>query len=114
MSLYAANNIVRGIKKLKGKLSGIVCNCKGVNNEVEIVDKFAKKIGTHVIGVINRSDLIQESELDAKTIVEKYPESEETEEYRKLALNILNNDTVSTPEPMEDEELEEFFKGFLK
>jgi len=113
MSLYAANNIVRGIKKLKGKLSGIVCNCKGVNNEVEIVDKFAKKIGTHVIGVINRSDLIQESELDAKTVVEKYPESEETEEYRKLALNILNNDTVSTPEPMEDEELEEFFKGFL-
>lgn len=113
MSLYAANNIARGIKKLKGKLSGIVCNCKNVNREVEIVEEFAKKIGTDVIGVINRSDLIQESELDAKTVVEKYPESKETEEYINLASNILENQKVSTPEPMEDEELENFFKSFI-
>ena len=112
MSLYAANNIVRGVKKLKGNLSGIICNCRNVENEEEIVNAFAKKIGTHVIGTIHRSNLIQDAELDAKTVVEKYPESEEAGEYFKLASNIMNNENVSIPEPMDDEEFEEFFRNF--
>ena len=113
MALYAANNIVRGVKKLKGNLSGIVCNCRNVSNEEKIVNDFAKKIGTHVIGTIHRSNLIQDAELDAKTVVEKYPESQETQEYINLASSIMNNQNVSTPEPMGDEEFEEFFKSYL-
>ncbi len=113
MSLYAANNIVRGVKKLKGNLSGIICNCRNVENEEEIVNEFAKKIGTHVIGTIHRSNLIQDAELDAKTVVEKYPESDEALEYFNLASNIMNNENVSVPEPMGDEEFEEFFKTFI-
>ena len=113
MSLYAANNIVRGIKKLKGNLTGIVCNCRNVDNEEEIVNEFAKKIGTHVLGTIHRSNLIQDAELDAKTVVEKYPASDEAQEYRKLASSIMNNENVSTPEPMDDEEFEEFFKSYM-
>ena len=113
MSLYAANNIVRGVKKLKGNLSGIVCNCRNVDNEEEIVNDFAKKIGTHVVGTIHRSNLIQDAELDAKTVVEKYPESDETQEYRDLASSIMGNEMTSTPEPMEDTEFEEFFKSYL-
>ena len=113
MSLYAANNIVRGIKKLKGNLTGIVCNCRNVDNEEEIVNEFAKRIGTHVLGTIHRSNLIQEAELDAKTVVEKYPESDEAQEYRDLASNIMDGENVSHPEPMSDEELDEFLKSFL-
>ncbi|MBR2558003.1 MAG: Ni-sirohydrochlorin a,c-diamide reductive cyclase ATP-dependent reductase subunit [Methanobrevibacter sp.] len=113
MSLYAANNIVRGVKKLKGNLSGIVCNCRNVEREEEIVEDFAKKIGTHVLGVVHRSNLIQDAELDAKTVVEKYPESDEAKEYINLASSIMNNESVSTPEPMDDEEFELFFKSYL-
>ncbi|MBR4448403.1 Ni-sirohydrochlorin a,c-diamide reductive cyclase ATP-dependent reductase subunit [Methanobrevibacter sp.] len=113
MALYAANNIVKGVKKLKGNLSGIVCNCRNVEREEEIVNDFAEKIGTHVIGTIHRSNLIQDAELDAKTVVEKYPESDEAQEYRDLASSIMANENISTPEPMEDEEFEEFFKSYL-
>ena len=113
MALYAANNIVKGVKKLKGNLSGIVCNCRNVDNEEQIVNDFAKRIGTHVIGTIHRSNLIQDAELDAKTVVEKYPESDETQEYRDLASSIMGNEKTSTPEPMEDTEFEEFFKSYL-
>ena len=113
MSLYAANNIVRGVKKLKGNLSGIVCNCRNVDNEEQIVNDFAKMIGTHIVGTIHRSNLIQDAELDAKTVVEKYPESAEAQEYRDLASSIMTNENVSTPEPMSDEEFEEFFKQYL-
>ena len=113
MSLYAANNIVRGVKKLKGNLSGIVCNCRNVDNEERIVNDFAERIGTHVVGTIHRSNLIQDAELDAKTVVEKYPESSEAQEYRDLALSIMTNENMSDLSPMDDEEFEEFFKSYL-
>jgi len=114
MSLYAANNISKGIKKLKGKLSGIICNCKGIENEIAIVEAFADEIGTQIIGKIERSQLIQDSEIDAKTVVEKYPESIEANEYKELANNILNNTNYSIPEPMDDDEFEKFFKNYIK
>lgn len=113
MSLYAANNISKGIKKLKGNLSGIVCNCKGIKNENEIVDSFAQKIGTKVIGVISRSELIQSSELEAKTVVEKYPDSAESKNYSILADSIWNNNFVSSLNPLDDDEFEDFFKKFI-
>ena len=113
MALYAANNIVRGVKKLKGNLSGIVLNCRNVEREEEIVHDFAKRIGTHVVGTIHRSNLIQDAELDAKTVVEKYHESVEAGEYRDLASSIMANEKISTPEPMGDEEFEEFFKSYM-
>ncbi|MCL2116698.1 MAG: Ni-sirohydrochlorin a,c-diamide reductive cyclase ATP-dependent reductase subunit [Methanobrevibacter sp.] len=114
MSLYAANNISKGIKKLKRKLSGIICNCKGIENEIAIVESFAGKIGTKVIGKIERSQLIQDSEIEAKTVVEKFPKSNETKEYEELANNILNNNSYSIPNPMDDDEFEEFFKDYVK
>ncbi|RBQ22509.1 Nitrogenase iron protein [Candidatus Methanobinarius endosymbioticus] len=113
MSLYAANNISKGIKKLKGNLSGIICNCKWINNEKTIVNSFAKKIGTEVIGIINRSELIQSSELEAKTVVEKYPDSQESNNYSKVAKSIWNNEFVSSLNPMNDEEFESFFKDYI-
>ncbi|WP_409199335.1 Ni-sirohydrochlorin a,c-diamide reductive cyclase ATP-dependent reductase subunit [Methanobrevibacter sp. DSM 116169] len=113
MSLYAANNISRGILKLKSKLSGIILNSKGIENEEEIVSEFSSLINTNVIGKISRSDLIQKSEIDAKTVVEKFPNSTEREEYYTLASDILENDNYSIPKPLEDEVLEDFFKQFI-
>lgn len=113
MSLYAANNISKGINKLKGNLSGIICNCKGIDNEEEIVNSFAEKIGSKVIGIIKRSQLIQSSELEAKTVVEKFPNSVETTDYKKLANSIWKNQYKSSLNPMNDEEFEDFFKKFI-
>lgn len=113
MSLYAANNISKGIKKLKKNLSGIICNCKGILNEEMILKSFAKKIGTDVIGIINRSELIQSSELEAKTVIEKFPDSDESKSYCNLAKSIWNNKYVSSLDPFDDDEFEEFFMKFV-
>lgn len=112
MALYAANNISRGIKKLKSRLGGIICNCRGLEREEEIVEQFARKIGTKVIGIIPRSELVQKSEYDAKTVLEKFPESEQAQNYRKLAQSILINQEFTIPNPMEIEEFEDFFQKF--
>ncbi len=112
MALYAANNISKGIKKLKGNLGGIICNCKGIENEEEIVSQFAAEIGSMVIGVISRSELVQKSEIEAKTVLEKYHESEQADLYRKLSEDIYYNTEFTVPRPMEIEEFEEFFRRF--
>ncbi|WP_067259315.1 Ni-sirohydrochlorin a,c-diamide reductive cyclase ATP-dependent reductase subunit [Methanobrevibacter cuticularis] len=114
MSLYAANNISKGIKKLKGNLGGIICNCKGIENEQIIVESFAKRIGTNVIGTIPRDELVQKSEIEAKTLIEKYPDSNQAKKYEKLAKNIFENNSYSIPNPMDDDEFEEFFINFSK
>lgn len=112
MALYAANNISKGIKKLKSNFGGIICNCRGIDNELEIVNAFAERIGSRVIGVIPRSELVQKSEIDAKTVVEKFPESEQAKLYRNLAETIYNNQKFVVPEPMGVDEFEEFFRRF--
>lgn len=112
MALYAANNICRGIKKLKSNLGGIICNCRGIENEVHIVSEFAGRVGSKVIGVIPRSEMVQKSEIDAKTVVEKFGESKQAELYRKLARSIYSNEEFVVPDPMGVDEFDEFFRGF--
>ena len=113
MALYAANNICKGINRLKGKLGGIICNCRNTNNEEDIVESFAKIIGSKVISTISRSDLVQKSEFEAKTVVEKFPESDQAKEYCTLTDNIMNNTDLVCPEPMNFEEFEKFFRKFI-
>jgi nitrogenase iron protein NifH len=112
MALYAANNICKGIKKLKGNLGGIICNCRGIENEVEIVSEFADRVGSKVIGVIPRSEMVQKSEIDAKTVLEKFGDSKQAELYRKLAESVYSNKDFVIPEPMEIEEFDEFFRNY--
>lgn len=112
MALYAANNISKGIKKLKSNLGGIICNCRGISREVEIVEEFARRIGSQVIGVIPRSELVQKSEIDAKTVVEKFPKSEQALKYDALSQTIFGNQEFVVPDPLDIEEFEEFFRAF--
>lgn len=112
MSLYAANNICKGINKLKGNLGGIICNCRGIENELEIVEEFAKIVNTKIIGIMPRNELVQKAEIDAKTVIEKFPESEQAELYRELGENIYNNQKFDIPKPMEVDEFEKFFRKF--
>ena len=114
MALYAANNICKGIKKLKSSFGGIICNRRGIENELEIVNTFAEKIGSRVIGVIPRSKLVQQSEIDAKTVIEKFPDSKQADLYRKLAEDIYKNDDFVIPQPMDADEFDEFFRGFQR
>jgi len=114
MSLYAANNIAKGIKKLKSKLGGIICNCKGIKDEAKIVESFAERIGSKVIGIIPRSELVPKSEIDAMTVIEKFPNSKQAMVFQDLARRIYENRRFTVPEPLAMDEFEEFFKELKK
>jgi nitrogenase iron protein NifH len=111
MSIYAANNICKGIARYaaqgKTKLGGLICNSRLVDNEKELVEEFASKLGTQMIYFIPRDNIVQHAELNRKTVIEQAPESAQADEYRALANAIENNGNFCVPTPISNDELEE-------
>jgi len=120
MSLYAANNIAKGIQRLsrRGKtgLAGVICNSNGEGRfEAEVIAEFAERLGTQLVYFVPRSPVIQTCEVESKTIFEHAPTSEETEKFRELAEIVMNNNSPVIPTPLEElSELEALYRKHLK
>lgn len=110
MAMYAANNICKGIMKFAQaggvRLGGLICNSRMVDNEMEMIDEFAKKLGTQMIHFVPRDNDVQRAEIKRQTVIEWNPEAPQADEYRALAKNIDENEMFVIPKPMEIEELE--------
>lgn len=111
MSLYAANNIAKGIKRYAKtggvRLGGIICNSRKVDRELELLTAFAKELGTQLIHFVPRDNIVQRAEINKKTVIEYKPDSEQAQVYRDLAGAIINNKKFDIPTPMSSERLEE-------
>ncbi len=116
MALYAANNISKGIKKyaLSGgvRLGGIICNSRKVANEYELLDAFAKELGSQLIHFVPRSAMVTKAEINKKTVIDFDPECEQADEYRTLAKNIDENKLFVIPSPMTQDRLEEILTQY--
>lgn len=110
MAMYAANNICKGIVKFAEggtvRLGGIICNSRKVDNELAMMDAFAKKLGTQLIHFVPRDNMVQKAEINRKTVIEFDPAHGQAEEYRMLARKIDGNKLLVVPKPMNTEELE--------
>lgn len=110
MSLYAANNICKGIQRYaasgKTKLGGLICNSRLVDNEKELVEEFAQKLNTRLLYFVPRDNLVQHAELQRKTVIEHAPESAQANEYRSLAKTLDENTEFTVPTPIPNDELE--------
>ncbi|MFV0528232.1 MAG: nitrogenase iron protein [Lachnospiraceae bacterium] len=111
MALYAANNICKGIKKyaLKGgvRLGGIICNSRKVDRELDLLNAFAKELGTQLIHFVPRDNVVQRAEIRKKTVIDFEPRDPQAEEYRELARKIDSNKLFVVPKPMTQDRLEE-------
>jgi nitrogenase iron protein NifH len=120
MSLYAANNICKAIKRLSGRtrgicrLGGVIGNGKNLDREEDLVSRFAERIGSSLVYFIPRSTVVQKAELHKKTVIEYAPESGQAAAYRELANNILLNTRMDIPKPLEMDELEALAYEFIK
>jgi nitrogenase iron protein NifH len=110
MAMYAANNISKGILKFAKtgavRLGGIICNSRKVDNEREMVEEFAKKLGTQMIHFVPRHNDVQRAEINRKTVIEWNKECEQAGEYRTLAQAIESNTNLVIPSPLSMPELE--------
>ena len=110
MAMYAANNISKGIMKFAQsgsvRLGGLICNSRAVDNEQEMIEEFAKKLGTQMIYFVPRDNDVQRAEINRKTVIEWKPEANQADAYRGLAKAIDANKKFVVPTPLEIEELE--------
>lgn len=119
MSLYAANNISKGIQRLAAqapsRLAGVICNSRGREAfEKNVLEAFSHALGTQLIHVVPRSPEIADYEVEGKTIVESAPNSTAANHFRELAEKILANSKVVIPMPLELEDMQNLYRKFLE
>jgi len=111
MAMYAANNICKGIVKFAEaggvRLGGLICNSRNVDNELEMIEALAAKLGTQMIHFVPRDNVVQRAEINRKTVIEYESEHSQADEYRMLAKKIAENDIMIIPTPLEIDELEQ-------
>ena len=120
MSLYAANNIAKAIRRLSRRggtgLSGVICNSSGEEQlERKVLADFAETLGSKLLHFIPRSPAIQACEVECKSVLELSPKSEEAEVFRKLAQQVMDNDRPVIPTPVEElPDLEALYRRHLR
>ena len=96
MSLFAANNIAKGIKRFASRgdvrLGGIIGNSRNTKNEKELLEEFAKKINTQLIAFIPRDAIVNEAEVNRQTVIQWAGSSAQAAIYRQLADDIVKNE----------------------
>ena len=116
MAMYAANNICKGIMKFAQsgnvRLGGLICNSRAVDNEREMIEELAKKIGTQMIAFVPRDNDVQRAEINRKTVIEWNPEVKQADAYRSLARAIDGNQMFVIPKPLQIEELDQLLMDY--
>jgi nitrogenase iron protein len=110
LSLYAANNICRGLSNLGVDLGGIICNSREVEDEESAVTEFAERIGSRLTGFIPRDRTVRDCENNGVTVIEGEPNGEQAKKYRKLGNGILDNKDKNVPSPIDPEEIRELLR----
>lgn len=110
MSLYAANNIAKGIRRFAGRgrvrLAGLIGNSRNTPGERELLTEFAERLNTRLIAFIPRDRIVNLAENHRQTVLQYAPESAQAEVYRQLAEAIWENIALSVPTPITFDELE--------
>lgn len=111
MSLYAANNILRGIQNYdenRPRLLGILYNSRNVKNEDDRVYKFAEAVKLPVFARIPRDDIFARAEKANVTVLEltQNEENPVADIFKGIAKRICEGTEHFAANPLTDDELE--------
>ncbi len=114
MSLYAANNIARGIQNYANegdvRMGGLIANVKDLAYDRDLIEKFAERIGTHVVYYLEWNKVVYEAERRRQTVVRYKPDDAFAQTWFALAEAVEKNTRTHVPAPMEDNELDVFLE----
>jgi nitrogenase iron protein NifH len=114
MSLYAANNIARGIANYAAegnvRMGGLIANVKDLAYDRPLVERFAERIGTHVVHYLEWNRAVYEAERRRQTVVRYAPDDPLTQAWIRLAEAVEGNRRPHVPRPMNDDELDLFLE----
>ena len=117
MSLYAANNIARGILNYATegdvRMGGLIANVKDLAYDRPLIERFAEQIGTHVVYYLEWNRVVYEAERRRQTVVRYAPDNPFTQEWFRLAEAIEANTRLHKPTPMDDNQLDVFLESLF-
>lgn len=121
MSIYAANNILRGLRNYDGtmkRVGGLIFNKRGVEHEEERIKRFAEAVKLPICEVFPRSDEFTYSEKVGLPLVE-IKGSKVSNGFLNLADKVIKDSILYEALPLTDEKLEEVVlqskvKSFIK
>ena len=108
MSLYAANNILKGIKNYDGhepRVAGIIFNARGLKYEYDRVKLFAENVNLPIVAYVPRSQAFADAEEHNVTAVE-YGDENINKIFASLGDSIVTGIHLHKAVPLEDEMLE--------
>ncbi len=114
MSLYAANNIIKGIRNFEGegaRLAGLILNSRGPGEDPGPVHRFSRAVGVPILATVPRSESLRRADRLGTTLTESFPKAPETALFKKLAKEIRSCGRFFSAIPLEDRDLEEIFAG---
>jgi len=117
-ALYQVTNVSKVIKRFEvrsgAKLGGLIINLRRVKNELQMVQDFAQKIGTRIIGIIPFSQIVKECGGQAKTVFTLAPDSEEAGIYTGIGDAVLANKDLVIPNTIEFEDLYDWWLQYFE
>ena len=115
MALYAANNILRGIRNYDGdtyqRVAGIIYNERKIPDEDGRVSRFAEAVGLPICVKVPRSEAFARAEQEKRTLMELEDCPKEQGVFQQLARQISGGPTRYAACPLSDEELEQVVLG---
>ncbi len=110
MALYAANNILRGIRNFDGsdcrRVAGILLNARSLDGEEERVRRFAEAADLPIVARIPRSQGFARAEEAGVPLMALEGWEGEKAVFTRLAAEIQKGLTLYEARPLEDEDLE--------
>ena len=114
MSVYAANNILRGLANYSQKgprAGGLIFNERGFEGELQRVERFAQAVGLPILGEIPRDPIFAACERHGQCVVEGAEDSPVALEMDRIAGKIWDQSRLYPAKPLGDHELEEVVLG---
>ncbi len=118
MSLYAANNIMKGIANFdsgKSRVIGLILNCRGMDGEEDTVRRFADATGVEIIGTMPRDRMFSDAEAAGRTVREMFPDSDISREVDAVADRIMavrdGKALAVSARPLDDDQLSDLAAG---
>jgi len=113
-SLFPACNIARAVIRYSDRvgvrLGGIIGNLRNMENERELLLRFAERLGSHIVGFIPYSEKIKAASGKGQTVFEYAPDSPESDALRELGNNLYNNENLEVPNAITFDELHHWWQ----
>lgn len=112
MSLYAANNILKAIRRFSkadsSLMGGLILNHCQTETDGEILRRFAALTETQVLLSLPQCREIPVADCRRQLVVETFPDCEAAKALRRFADRLEHGTTAPVPAPLDEEDMERF------